>query len=188
MNVTGNKMHNIIARTIVQSISQLAAKVSQACGSTPANRGYNLPMDDSFFRCNPNSVGIPIPRWSLFCPVAKSEGFSGARIQAECLKIDADGNVRVGLAAHPKEWFGMLAHLGDVLHFVRNDAVALTIFGPIPPMENWHNPIFPRDQNFLFAQTWQSIPAFARHAALHPSERFINLSREMSPDLYSRKS
>lgn len=82
------------------------------------------------------------------------------RIQPDCLRIGANGVVRVSLSATAPAWFGMLAQLGEVLHLSRNAVSVLALQGQTPLLEDWRNAAFPTDRFGLFT------PNLAEYASL----------------------
>jgi hypothetical protein len=102
------------------------------------------------------------------CPQAKAGAFCGARILPECLRIGADGSVRVSLSASAQTWFEMLARLGEVLQLSRNPVGVLGRLGTMPELCDGHNGPLPRSRDGLFT------PNLAEYANLWAV-------REMSP-------
>lgn len=82
------------------------------------------------------------------------------RIQPDCLRIDANGVVRVRLSATARAWFETLAELGEVLHLTRNPVSVLGRLGQMPVLEDWRNAAFPCDRLGLFT------PNLAEYASL----------------------
>lgn len=86
--------------------------------------------------------------------------FCGARIRAQCLRIEAGGLVRVSLSAKARLWFNTLAELGDVLNLTSNSVATLSEYGKVPALEEWRNGVLPRDCRGLFT------PNLAEYATL----------------------
>ena len=98
---------------------------------------------DSFFRGGSLEPGLVAETCSPSCPGARPGGFCGVRIEPECLRIDRQGKVRVGLSASPGQWFGFLAGLGETLHFKRNPVAVLGRRGRFPLLDDWSHPELP---------------------------------------------
>lgn len=94
------------------------------------------------------------------CPQSAHGGFCGVRIQPDCLRIDANGVVRVSLSATARAWFETLAELGEVLHLTRNSVSILGRLGQMPVLEDWRNAAFPCDRLGWFT------PNLAEYASL----------------------
>ena len=78
-------------------------------------------------------------------------GFCGACIDPECLRVDPDGSVRVGLSTTPEEWFAVLHALGPVLHLTRNTVAVLGQIASVPALTDWRKPSLPREKSGRFA-------------------------------------
>ena len=78
---------------------------------------------DPFFQTQWNGNAQHVEDCSAACPWSRVSGFCGARIQPECLRIGADGTVRVGLSAPAKVWFALLPQLGEVHHVLHGGQV-----------------------------------------------------------------
>lgn len=112
---------------------------------------------DPFFKLESEST----PPWRpLGSPPSRPAGGGGARIRPLCLRIDADGAVRVRLGASAREWFGLLPMLGETLQLTRNPVAVLGWFGRFPAMTDWSQPELPRDDQGLF------LPNLGEHASL----------------------
>jgi len=125
----------------------------------PSGFELNYMATDPFFQSNliwSPSVGDCEAR----CPQSGRGGFCGVSIHPACLRIGRDGSVRVGLSATPQDWFGMLSGLGDVLHLTRNHLAVLGQIGPVPEVNDWRQPVLPRDTD-----GWMS-PNLAEHASV----------------------
>lgn len=91
---------------------------------------------------------------------ASHGGFCGARIDSNCLGIDANGSVRVGLSASIEEWFAFLSGLGNMLRTSYNGTAILDQFSPVPALMNHGHHVLPRDHFGLYT------PNLAEHAHL----------------------
>lgn len=112
---------------------------------------------DPFLRLNADRVTSSRPANTYSALV---NGFNGVRIRPECLRIGTDGSVRVRLAATAREWFDLLAQLGETLTLTRNRMAVLGQMGPGPTMMDWRNDLLPRDASGLFT------PNLAEYASL----------------------
>lgn len=142
-------------------------KVPQSFGKTAKAASRVRPqtagqMHVSFYR--PDAAGrFPFPTaFCKACPYAQHRGFCGARVQPECLHIDPAGTVRVVLSASPREWFGTIAHLGEVLHLARNSVGVLGRLGraPAPMLGPGQDSLLPSDRAGAFR------PNLAEYASL----------------------
>lgn len=97
---------------------------------------------------------------ALHCHCRDQGGFCGARIHPVCLRLGGDGSVRVGLSASPEDWFASLNALGNVLHLTPNKVAVLGQIAPVPALQDWRNPVLPRDAGGGFA------PNLAEYARL----------------------
>ena len=115
---------------------------------------------DPFFRPDVDFATQSTADYCRTCPQSVHGGFCGVRIQPDCLRIDANGVVRVSLSATARTWFDTLADLGEVLHLTRNSVSVLGRLGQMPVLENWRNAAFPCDRSGLFT------PNLAEYASL----------------------
>lgn len=119
-----------------------------------------LMSPDPFFRPDVDFVSQSPADYCRTCPQSAHGGFCGVRIQPDCLRIDANGVVRVSLSATARAWFETLADLGEVLHLSRNSVSVLGRLGRMPVLEDWRNAAFPCDRFVRFT------PNLAEHASL----------------------
>lgn len=117
-------------------------------------------MSDPFFYLDNRLVGSDQTNLCRGCPQARTGGFCGVRIQPECLRIASDGTVRVSLAAPAQTWFDAISRLGEVLHLTRNPVTVMACLGQAPALDDWQNPVLPRDCFGCFA------PNLAEYASL----------------------
>ncbi len=117
-------------------------------------------MNDPLFHLDDRFAGHGQTGYCQGCPQARTGGFCGARIQPECLRIASDGTVRVSLAVSARVWFEAISRLGEVLHLTRNPVAIMGNLGPAPVLEDWRNPVLPRDRFGFFA------PNLAEYASL----------------------
>jgi hypothetical protein len=113
---------------------------------------------DPFFQSNAFAAQQVFAQCNLHCRCRGQSGFCGACIHPECLRLGADGSVRVALSAAPEDWFAALTALGSVLQLTRNNVAVLGQIAPIPALHDWRNPVLPRDASGGFA------PNLAEHA------------------------
>lgn len=113
---------------------------------------------DPFFQSNAFAAQQGFAQCSLLCRCRGQSGFCGACIHPECLRLGADGSVRVGLSVAPEDWFAALTALGNVLHLTRNNVAVLGQIAPVPALQDWRHPVLPRDAGGGFA------PNLAEHA------------------------
>ena len=104
---------------------------------------HSSPLRDS-------EAASPPARLSLLNDWPGQSGFCGARIHPECLRIGADGSVRVALSVPAAKWFETLAELGEALHLGLNSLAILGEAGTARAMTDWRNPVLPRDRDGLF--------------------------------------
>lgn len=139
-NPRGNAPQNLRKRT------KAGARLPRY-SSVQMNKHVSL---DPFFRSDV-TFAEPSAEYCQTCPQATSGGFCGARIQPDCLRIDANGVVRVSLSAPARTWFETLAQLGEVLHLTRNPVAVLARLGQMPLIEDWRNIVLSRDSFGMFA-------------------------------------
>lgn len=118
-----------------------------------------LSSDPFFWSRTDFSSQIP-KNFCKACPQSRIGGFCGVRIQPECLRIDLNGVVRVRLFTSARTWFDTLAQFEEVLHLTRNPVAVLGKLGQMPPLEDWRNPVLPRDH------AGQFTPNLAEYAGL----------------------
>jgi hypothetical protein len=106
---------------------------------------------DPFFQTSAFAAQQVFAQCRRHCRCRGQSGFCGACIHPECLRLGSDGSVRVGLSAAPEEWFGTLSALGSVLHLTRNRVAVLGQIAPVPALQDWRNPVLPRDASGGFA-------------------------------------
>lgn len=75
----------------------------------------------------------------------RAGGFCGVWIEPECLRITSDGMVRVALSVSAEDWFTGLTRWGEVWHVTRNSVVVLGQRSRAPVLEDWRDPVRPRD-------------------------------------------
>lgn len=119
-----------------------------------------LMSPDPFFRPDVDFVSQSSADYCRMCPQSVQGGFCGVRIQPDCLRIDANGVVRVSLSSTARAWFETLAGLGEVLHLTRNAVAVLGRLGQMPVLQDWRNAAFPCDRLGLFT------PNLAEYASL----------------------
>jgi hypothetical protein len=105
---------------------------------------------DPFFSVDPEQICQPTAECPKVCPWAEHKGFCGAHIHPDCLQINDNGVMRVGLAVSARTWFATLTQLGNVLQINRNSVTALGQLGPVPALIDWRNPVLPRDNSNSF--------------------------------------
>lgn len=119
-----------------------------------------MPMSpDPFFQLDSAYTGNMLENHCRNCPQTHG-GFCGVRISPDCLRIDLQGLVRASLSVTARTWFDMLAQLSEVLHLTRNSVAVMGALGRIPALEDWRNPVLPRDRHGLFT------PNLAEYASL----------------------
>ncbi|MGC3960536.1 MAG: hypothetical protein QM813_22175 [Verrucomicrobiota bacterium] len=106
---------------------------------------------DPFFQSNAFAAQQLFAQCRRHCRCRGQNGFCGACIHPECLRLGVDGSVRVGLSAVPEDWFAALTALGSVLQLTRNNVAVLGQIATVPVLQDWRNPVLPRDASGGFA-------------------------------------
>lgn len=115
---------------------------------------------DLFLRSRLEKNCQPVPESQRLCSRREKNGFGIEHIHPDCLQVEADGRVQVGLSVPAQTWFALLAQLGNVLEITRNSMATLGQFGPVPALVDWHNAVLPRDYSGSFT------PNLAEYASL----------------------
>jgi putative heme degradation protein len=116
---------------------------------------------DPFFHLDDLDAMVPSSLdCTRICPRAGQSGFSSARIHPDCLHIENNGTVRVGLSVPAVEWFAILSGLGETLSLSRNSLAVLGQLGGVPVLDDWRNGVLPRESGGLYS------PNLAERASL----------------------
>jgi hypothetical protein len=77
--------------------------------------------------------------------------FCSSRIRPDCLKIDEHGTARVFLSAPARPFFEALSGLGETLQLTRNRGMIMGSLSTFPVLDDWTNPVFPKNRAGLLA-------------------------------------